>query len=463
MQKRSWLLERSAKYILAAVFVIVPLFPKFPLFSVTGTYVSVRFEDLILLLLSLLVAIGFLKDLKNNIKSRLYQSIGIFFLIGGLSLFSGVFLTQTAPIKIGLLHLFRRLEYLVPLFAVLTLLDPKKVKEYLSFYLKIILLVVTVAFLYGFGQRYWNFPIIITQNEEYSKGVALFWTPGGHINSTFAGHYDAAAVMVLMLPILIPLFVASKDKITKLLLALTSSFGLWLLINSLSRIAQLSYLVALGLAFLFAKRLKALVFFILVSTILVGSSSGLAVRFGRIFEVYYGRIVNSKPITFVQSKFVVFAEDSVLPARRESPVATPTPIPVFEDRSTSIRFNVEWPRAIRAFNKNIIFGTGYSSINLATDNDYLRLLGETGIFGFIAFFFIFSDIFKEVISFFRNSEKYDSLQKTFIYGVVGGICGTFVNAFFLDIFEASKFAIIFWMLVGLMLLVIRSENVEKNN
>ena len=57
-------------------------------------------------------------------------------------------------------------------------------------------------------------------------------------------------------------------------------------------------------------------------------------------------------------------------------------------RSGEIRFNVEWPRAITAFSKNPLLGTGPGSITLATDNDYLRSLGESGLLGFITFAFI---------------------------------------------------------------------------
>src|SRR3990167_10675400 len=54
-------------------------------------------------------------------------------------------------------------------------------------------------------------------------------------------------------------------------------------------------------------------------------------------------------------------------------------VPVAEDRSFNIRLKAEWPRAIRAFLKNPVLGTGYSSVGLAVDNDYLRSLAESGI------------------------------------------------------------------------------------
>ena len=45
---------------------------------------------------------------------------------------------------------------------------------------------------------------------------------------------------------------------------------------------------------------------------------------------------------------------------------TPEPIQIATQRSGEIRFKVEWPRALRAFAKNPLLGTGYSSVTLAT-------------------------------------------------------------------------------------------------
>ena len=131
---------------------------------------------------------------------------------------------------------------------------------------------------------------------------------------------------------------------------------------------------------------------------------------------------------------------------------TPTPTPVFEDRSTSIRLNVEWPRALRAFSKNPLFGTGYSSITLASDNDYLRSLGETGLLGFLAF----SQIFAWLILYFKNGyKKMDDLEKVFVYSFFASLVGILMNAMFIDIFEASKLALSFWLFMGMSLFLLQ--------
>ena len=132
---------------------------------------------------------------------------------------------------------------------------------------------------------------------------------------------------------------------------------------------------------------------------------------------------------------------------------------VFEDRSTSIRLVVEWPRAIRALEKNPIFGTGYSSITLATDNDYLRSLGETGLLGFAAFILVFIYKFKSFLKF--DGLKDLDINKAFVASFIGSTIGILITAVFIDVFEASKFATIYWLISGMVIAFLETDK-QKN-
>lgn len=134
-------------------------------------------------------------------------------------------------------------------------------------------------------------------------------------------------------------------------------------------------------------------------------------------------------------------------------------MPVFEDRSTSIRLNVEWPRAVRALLKNPFYGTGYSSITLATDNDYLRALGETGILGFLSLALV---IAWPVLYFIKRFKHTDGVDKLYLSGIFGSLVGLLLNAIFIDVFEASKIALTFWLFIG-MALPLLEQKYEKAN
>lgn len=411
------------KYLITAILIFIPLFPKFPAINLMGTYVSIRLEDFLILFTLLSFLTPILKNFKDLSKEKIVRAILVFLFIGLVSTVSAIFLTQTVSPNIAILHWFRRIEYFslffIGFYFVKYMNTDKNIFEY---FIKILLLVNLFIFLYGLGQRYLDFPVIITQNEEYSKGIALRWVPGSHINSTFAGHYDLASYLVLTVPIFICLFFILKDKISKIILGVSIIFDFWLLSMAVSRISIVAFILASSISLILLKKYKEVIIFGLISLIVFGFSSSLRERYSRIFEVIREKL---------SSVIVVYGQEAE----------------VFEDRSTSIRFNVEWPRAIRALTKNPLLGTGYSSITLATDNDYLRALGETGILGFSAFILIFINIYKKI----KNVKFNNSFESIFKVGLIGSTIAVLLTAVFIDIFEASKFATMFWLFTGISL------------
>lgn len=444
-------LNKLFKYLVAALIIAIPLYPKFPFLTIPGTYVAVRFEDFLLLVLSLVTFVKMWPDINRYLKNKIVFSLILFFLIGFISYISGVLITKTVIPHIGILHWLRRIEYFVPFFAGWIILNhDKKPEETLEFFLKCLMIVVLVAFVYGFGQKYFGWPVIVTQNEEYSKGIALRWIPGSHINSTFAGHYDLASYLVVLLPIFIAMFFEVKGIKSRFFILAVFSFGIWLLINSISRISAVSYFLSVSLSLFLIKKYKAIPIVLITSIILFASSSDLVARYLRVFQVAIMG-ANRIKINYISSFEAYAAGDPVVVTLEEKAVKTPTPTPtpVFEDRSTSIRLNVEWPRAIRAFTKNPIIGTGYSSINLATDNDFLRMLGEIGILGLGAFLLLFARLIFDLVQQIPLEKNYSGIKKAFMAGIIASLPGVFLNSMFIDIFEASKFMTSFLLLMGL--------------
>jgi len=461
MQKLLELSNNTFKYFVAALLIIVPLYPKFPFITIPGIYVAIRAEDFLLAIVALVVLVRIIPDIKVLLKNELVRAIALFLVVGLVSLLAGVFLSKTVVLSIGMLHFLRRVEYFIPFFAALSFLPYDKEKN-LEFYFKVLMIVVFAAFIYGIGEKYFNFPMIITQDSESSKGLALQLAPGGQLSSTFAGHYDLAAFMVLVLPILITAFFTLENKLSKALLLIVSLSGFWLLVNSASRISLASYLLAVCISLLLIKKYKAMVVVVLISIVLSGFSSSLFARYKSLIDVYSSKIKNIKIVESNAFNFTVMAQETTLTIRKAAS-PTPMPIPILEDRSTSIRLTVEWPRAIRAFLINPLIGSGYSSVGLATDNDFLRLLAEVGLLGFLGFVLIISRI---LFVFVRNlplTQNFSGLKLGFIAGTIGGIFGTLLNATFIDVFEASKFAIIFWLLVGLAVCMAKERlDVNKN-
>ncbi|MCL4360142.1 O-antigen ligase family protein [Patescibacteria group bacterium] len=116
------------------------------------------------------------------------------------------------------------------------------------------------------------------------------------------------------------------------------------------------------------------------------------------------------------------------------------------DLSFTTRFQGEWPNALAAFKRNIIFGSGYGSVSLAVDNSYLRMLAEVGLLGFAAFAVIFLILGLAIAR--SLPEVTDRPVRSLMLGFSAGTVGLALNALFIDVFEASKVAYVFWLLTG---------------
>ena len=103
-----------------------------------------------------------------------------------------------------------------------------------------------------------------------------------------------------------------------------------------------------------------------------------------------------------------------------------------------------------------MLGSGYSTLTKSkvweftfaesTDNDYLRLLGETGLLGFLSYLTIFVIILKTLFNSFKKATK------PIYYAVLGAsiaiTIGLLVNALYIDVFESSKVAYTYWSIIG---------------
>lgn len=124
--------------------------------------------------------------------------------------------------------------------------------------------------------------------------------------------------------------------------------------------------------------------------------------------------------------------------------------------SAAIRLDALWPRAIAGFMKNPLLGAGYSTLTKegiaqfteaeSTDNDYLRALGETGLLGFLAFFGIIFIALKATIKSFKKEKN--NLLIILKASFIAFTAGLLINALYIDVFEASKVAFMFWAMTG---------------
>lgn len=496
------------------------LYPKLPSIHIVRTWVYIRLEDFLIAL----VVVVFLTQLIRK-KVRLPWPVGfpvVLYWVSGLItfLFSLIFVGPVVinffP-HIAFLEYGRRIEYMILFFVGFA--SVRSIKDLRDYFI-IICLTILGVLLYGFGQRYYLnlwamfpaffekysfcFPSFQTGNEEFAKGLPLCLPKEARIPSTFGGHYDLAAYLVLVLPILVGVFFSIKKKILKGSIAVLFMLSLIMLLFTASRVSFFSYLIGTTATLIFLKRKKWIlpVFIISVALLLLFSQS-TAKRLLETFRVVnvvtnnQGQVVglaqNNLPSSLQKkisktdsvvveappptqnlpegSSFITLPQTSV--ATKNATVTTNVPTAeslrlklanggleistisgsfliqkaLVYDISFTTRFQAEWPNAWAAFMSYPVFGKGYSTITLATDNDFLRLLGESGIMGFVTFFSIFL-----VFGIFLGKmlpEIESSLVTTFAIGVAGGVIGLFANASLIDVFEASKVAEPLWLFLGI--------------
>lgn len=495
MQKFLSLFEKFYFYLLVALLAFIPLYPKFPLVNISKTFVAIRLEDIVIGFIVLFWLLINIKKIKYYLSQTIIQAFILFWFIGALSVFSGIFVTHSVEPSLGILHFARRVEYMILFFiAATTISNIQQVK----LAAKVLIVTCAVVVLYGFGQLYLNFPVVSTTNSEFSKGLILRLTEGARVNSTFAGHYDLAMFLTIALTIISVFFFYENSEVNwrnwkgifskkwivikQLLLGILGGLAFLLLGLTAARVSLVATLAALSLAFWISKKKILLLGLIiltfglivgipelrhrLVATVTVNILGGGGPKYSpppgtvNVFTPEKSIPKEQRALVLEQIK-----KEATDPAKQTPGVSRDVvpgePINTTElgvYRSFGIRFDVEWPRALNAFYKNPLLGTGYASITLATDNDYLRSLGETGLLGTLSFILIFGLLIKKMILYLKNPFNF---EKYFIIGMLSATVGLLITAVFIDVFEASKIAEIYWLLMGFAWAVLTNYQLHK--
>ena len=494
----------------------IPLYPKWPLFDVLPGYnVRVRVEDFFVLFTALIFGIQFLRKKVqftfNPVTLGLLGYLGI----GLISTLTAIFVTGTVPMQAEFvektfLHWGRRIEYFSLFFIVFGSIKSLKSIKFLIIVLFITLVAVTI---YGYGQKYLYWPAFSTMNREYAKGWWLYLSEHARVLSTFGGHYDLAGYLVITLSLVWSFFFGARKWYLKILIGTVLAGGFWLLILTASRISFFAYIVGLSVVVLmwtfkrgFSWGLSRGFAAIVLSILVMLTFGDLSDRFLHLVRLDQ-RVGNLKqillkPLGGAPQNKAFFLENNLAAVTSKTDIP-PLPRDVINnqpllieqktasgasyfvekqreysknatlyDLSTAIRLDATWPRAIDGFKLNPLTGKGYATLTQtskyeftegeSTDSDYLRALGETGLLGFVAFF--------GTLGFmgFMAFKSLGGIKEPFVYALTAGFVGTIVgllaNAAYIDIFEASKVAYVFWGVAGLTMgsLYLLKDKIKEN-
>lgn len=510
-----WFDDHALEYLSFALLIFIPIYPKIPIADlIPGYIVRLRLDDLLVASAFLVFIIQLLRKKVSLKDNPLFLPLLIYVTVGFISSLSAIFITKTVPLStIHIEKLFlnwaRRIEYFSVLFVFFASIKSlSQIKKYI-YVAALVLLAVSI---YGFGQKYLYWPAYSTMNREFSKGIKLYLTEHARVLSTFGGHYDLAAYLMVVLTLFIPLGLVVKNHLHKIMFLTISIAGFWLLILTVSRTSFLAYIVSISTAFALLISKKGWLWSISRWTIVMAISLGIMLSFGDLSDrfahvlkldklktsftllkpfkkeppkgsgvAYLDSQVGSKsdipptttkPSTGVQTAvpsdvYVNVPEFGTttegLPATLAAKPRVYSQTAVQYDLSTGIRLDYTWPQAIKGFMKNPLLGSGYSTLTKknvetfteaeSTDNDFLRALGETGLLGFLAFFGTISFICYYALNNYKKIK--DPFYATIVAGLVSATIGLLVNSVYIDVFEASKVAYTFWIFTAILLATVK--------
>lgn len=537
----SWLDQNILTLLTGILIVVIPLYPKIPLSDlIEGYIVRLRLEDILILFTCVVWGIQLLRRKIQLPKTLISKLIYVYLAIGVISSLSAIFITHTVPLfpehlfKLAL-HLFRRFEYFSLFFIAYSGIRNRKDLKYF-FFTGLITLVLVV--LYGFGQKYLYWPAFSTMNREFSKGIRLYLSPTSRVMSTFGGHYDYGAYLMMLLSFLVAAIWLIKNRLIRIILSIIALGAYWSFILTASRTSFIGYLVGITAIAIVLSKFRGFKWSMRHWLGTLAISMVIMVFFGDLSERFYQILQSPAAI----QKFVPWMETGKIeekmfavknkvyaleawkkrllePARPEPPqnsistdqlaqvavssdippsATKPLPPDVTQEEddnrtqlstpsaattnagggysqnalkyglSVAIRLDALWPRAIEGFKRNPLLGSGYSTLTKSfndeftqaesTDNDYLRMLGETGLLGTLSFLAIPLALLYLV---YHKLFKSSSLMYQIIYlGIIGSVVGLLVNASYIDVFESSKVAYTLWILAAL---VIRATEIEDTH
>lgn len=525
----------------------IPLYPKLPLVDVKNTWVYVRVEDFLVFFVFISFFTLLIKR-KISLKTPLTIPIMAFWLVGAVATIHGVVLIfPTIPNvfpNVAFLAFLRHIEYMSLFFVAYV-----GIREKRSFGPVVAVVVLTLlgVVAYGLGQRFLGFPAFLTMNEEFAKGIPITLSQLSRLPSTFAGHYDLAAYLVLVIPILVSLIFGFRNIFIKLIFAASVLLGGLLMFMTVSRVSLVVLFVAIfGVMFFQKKKLAILsipliicagfLFIALKPTVLTRFTSTVS-EVNVLVDGLTGESIGHVkfvPKEYFKDKLILQRrvknkdELTTLMVAGQGSVASvpgvlkfellPAELPLVEavnvsngeilpqgtgyinlalspvtkrlgnffyelpedlattssaqilvlhgdfivkrasayDLSFTTRFQGEWPNALRAFARNIFLGSGYGSVSLAVDNNYFRMLGETGMIGISAFFAILLSMGIYIKKILPQVES--KAVRAFVIGFAAGVVGLALNATLIDVFEASKIAFLLWLLTGVTLGILSLYN-----
>jgi len=414
----------NTESILYLLILIIVLLPKINILEIPGTYIGVRAEDFALLLIAFFGALYALLKGKLLVVPKIAIPMAIFLAAAFISLIAGIYNGTIVDASLGILFFLRKIEYFVPFFLAYWMFKKKNV----SYIGRMLLLTLFLTAMIG-----------VLQKLQLMGGFylgALVPVVSDRIFSTFSGPYEYSLYLALAFSyFVVEYFREEKNKLP--LLVLLGAIFYFILLTA-ARITVVAVVISSTLTAVLDKKIKALLPLLAVMLL-------IALIF--------------MPFT-AKSRFQALFEGGTLPALSQIESGAAVHSEEYGggiDVSAVSRY-IKWLNIFQGFSLHPLLGSGPSAFGEAVDGNYVRVLGEGGIFGVLAFAWLMYNLFLMSYKYYRQAK--DKLTGKYSLFMLTVLSALLVSALFVDTFEASKIAMLFWLLTGVQCRIIEEDKSE---
>lgn len=417
-----------------SVFLFILIAPKINILNVPGTYIGIRGEDLLVLVSFVFIIAYILLKNKSIVLNRVEKKLSIiifsYLIICFIASLYGFLMGYISNPLLAIMFLFRKFEYMF--FIILGYNTIRSFKEN-SLVIKTLDIVVSLLILIGILQ---------------SQGIIGAYMLGQYVPntetrivSTFSGPWEYSAFLVLIAPIYIHRLLSRKTKIPvkfySVVILLLSYYSIFL---SQSRISILAF--SLLLIFMVLKSKSKIMVGVFVTIIL---ASFAFVKGDDLLPERFETLSISSTIQLTEIAFANADYKDYLNATRLDFTEG------LGDLSFSIRVN-KWADLLDGFIHNPLLGLGLSTTTEAVDGNYIRYIAESGFLGLALWFLLIFNVVKISKTIKEKNRVLQDGNMDLVASIIQyGTIGLLIIAVFIDIFEASKIAMFYWFIVGLLL------------
>lgn len=418
---------QQRKYLALYVIIIVLFLPKINIFTLTAeSKAGLRSEDLIIAFFMLFTVFGEkCKSYKKVFSNNIFKFFLLFLGSSVISFFIGLISKYTYSVSLSFFSLLRKVEYFCFIFVGYDLYYFNRGN--MRFLLKktLSLFVIYTAFISIFQMLglVGSFRFGIYDPTSF-VGVAV---------GTFNGYYELGAFFVFTAIIYLYDIIMNIDN--KWFNFAFFAVSLLLILFSSSRTSLLVMLILMAIIVVVYSRTKVKIWILLtevslvILTILLLKFTDIAI-FERFRTIHFDSLWNSVKYYFENRSY---SEYISLLGQNE-------PMENYVLQTGDVSFNTrmfKWMAMLDAWSKFPLFGYGFGS-NSTIDGNYIKLLAENGLVGFVLFVSVFVVTARETLKCKSKSS----------YCVIWILLSLFLGAILIDLFEASKVMEFVWFLIG---------------